>query len=173
MTKVGGVGVLATLLAGVLSACNSAQPAKPAVDTGKIADAVKADANQLATDFNSHDAAKAVSHDAPDIVAMFHGQLNGVGPAADLASTTQLFKDNPTAKFTLTNETVDVAASGDLAVVRSSYAYEFTDPKTKKLATETGNFILGYKPQPDGSWKIAWSIGADTPQAPAAAPVKS
>jgi ketosteroid isomerase-like protein len=173
MTKVRLAAVMAALLAGSLSACNSAGPAKPAVDTSKIADAVKADANQLATDFNSHDAAKAVSHDAPDVVVMFHGTPNGVGPAADLAATTQLFKDNPDAKFTLTNETVDVAASGDLAVVRSTYTYEFTDPKTKKPATETGNFIMGYRPQPDGSWKIAWSIGADTPQSPAAPPAKS
>jgi hypothetical protein len=46
----------------------------------------------------------------------------------------------------------------------------FTDPKTKKDATETGNYIAVYKPQTDGSWKLAWSVGADTPApAPAAA----
>jgi ketosteroid isomerase-like protein len=168
MTKVYAAGAALALTAGLLGACSGAQPAKPAVDVGKITEAVKADANQMIADFNAHDAAKAVSHDDPGIVGMFHGFPNTVGPDADLTNTKQLFADNPNAKITLANESVDVAASGDMAVFHSTYTYDYTDPKTKKPGSESGNFLIGYKPQPDGSWKIAWNIGADTP--PAAAP---
>src|SRR6478672_5055827 len=64
------------LLAGTLTACAKPEPAKPAVDTAKVAEDVKADLHQLVADFNAHDAAKAVGHDAPDYVGMFHGQPN-------------------------------------------------------------------------------------------------
>jgi ketosteroid isomerase-like protein len=160
------LAAMAALLIGSVGGCNKSEPAKPAADTGKIADAVKADMNQLVADFNAHDVAKAVSHDAPDVVAMFHGTPNTVGPTADTAATKQLFTASPDAKMALADMTVDVPASGDMAVVRATYTYTFTDPKTKKAVTESGNWLAGYKPQPDGSWKLAWTIGADAPAAP-------
>jgi ketosteroid isomerase-like protein len=165
------VVALAALVVGSVGGCNKAEPTRPAADTGKVADAVKADWNQLVADLNAHDATKAVGHDAPDVVNMFHGQANLVGPTADLASTKQLFAANP--KITIANVTVDVPASGDMAVVRSTYTYEFTDPKTKRTVSEAGNWLAGYRPQPDGSWKLAWTIGADTPPIPAPAGGKS
>jgi ketosteroid isomerase-like protein len=161
----------AMALVAALGGCGKSESAKPAADTGKIADAVKADWNQLVADLNAHDATKAVSHDGPDVVNMFHGQGNLVGPTADLASTKELFASNP--KITIANVTVDVPASGDMAVVRSTYTYEFTDPKTKKTVSEAGNWLAGYKPQPDGSWKLAWTIGADTPPTPVPAGAKT
>jgi ketosteroid isomerase-like protein len=63
-----------------------------------------------------------------------------------------------------------VAASGDLAVYRSTYTYIFTKPGTQEATTETGNFLLGYKKQADGKLKLAWTMLSDTPAAaPAAA----
>lgn len=158
----------AAALAALLGACSVNTAAKPAVDTAKISDAIKADQAQGAADFNAHDAAKSASHDAADIVAMFHGTPNSNGQAADQAATQQLFGANPNAHFTLADESVDVAASGDIAVYHSTYTFTFTDPKTKKPATEKGNWLAGYKPQADGSWKMEWAIGADTGPAPAA-----
>jgi len=165
-TQVTGVAI-GVLAAASLAACN-APPAKPAVDTGKIADAVKADEAQLVADFNAHDAAKVVSHDAPDVFQMGHGTPNVVGPAADLAANKTLLAD-PAQNFAVSGATVDVAASGDMAVYRSSYVYNFTDPKTKKPATESGNYLSGYKLQPDGSWKMEWSDISDTPASTPAA----
>src|SRR5579859_707770 len=121
------------VLAAVLSSCNG--PATTA-DTGKIADAVKADMNQLVADFDAHDAAKAAGHDGPDVVNMFHGQPNVVGPAADLANTKQLFATYADVRITLANITVDVPASGDLAVLHATYTYTYTDPKTKAPVAE-------------------------------------
>ncbi len=159
---------VAVALAGSLAACNKPEAAKPAADVGKIADTVKADAQQLVTDFNAHDAVKAVSHDADTILIMFHGAPNATGKDADLATTKKQVAD-PLAKLAISDELVDVAASGDLAVYRATYAFTYTDPKTGKPTTENGNWLVGYKPQADGSWKIVWDVVSDTGAAPAAA----
>ncbi len=134
------------------------------VDTAAVAEAVKADAAGLVAAFNARDAAKAVSYDAPDYVSMMHGAPNVVGPAADLVATKAQVAD-PNVKLVVSNESVDVAASGDLAVYRATYAYTFTDPKTKAPSTETGNWVLVFKTQPDGSRKISLGVISDTPPA--------
>lgn len=156
----------ATAALGLLAAC-STQPPAEAVDTSKIADAVKADVAALVTAFNAHDADKAVSFDAPDFVGMMHGMPNVVGPAADLAVTKQQTAD-PAAKIEVSDEDVSVAAAGDRAMFQSTYAYTFTDPTTKKPKTEHGNWLVGFRKQTDGSLKIKWSVVSDTGPAPAA-----
>ena len=122
----------------------------------------------LVAELNARDAVKTVAHNAPGSVVMFHGAPN-IGPDADLVLTKQMVTD-PALQMALSNETVDVAASGDMAVFRASYTTTATDPKTNKPMTETGNWLAGYKQQSDGSWKIVWSIGADTPPAAPATP---
>ena len=177
MTRLHPTGAaLGLAMAAALAACTPAAPAKPPADTGKVADAVKADVAQLVVDLNAHDAAKAGSHDAPDVVVMFHGAPNIVGAAADLANF-KLFLVDPAFKVTKLDETVDVPASADMAVYRGTYSNDFTDSKTHKPVTSKVNFLAGYKAQADGSWKIEWyivsDIGAPPAAAPAAAPAKS
>ncbi len=159
---------LAALMAAAVSACNQTALVKPAADTAKVADAVKADVAQLVVDLNAHDSAKAAGHDAPDVVGIFHGAPNVVGPAADEASNKQAAGD-PNWHVTLVDQAVDVPASGDMAVYRSTYDNTFTDAKTKKPTTLRVNYLAGYKKQADGSWKIAWYVVSDTGPAPAAA----
>lgn len=144
-----------------------AQPAAEPVDTAKIEQALKADVATLVAAFNAHDAVKAVSFDAPDFVGMFHGMPNVVGPEADLALTKQQVAD-PASKVSFTDENVSVAAAGDRALWRATYAYTFTDPATKKPATEHGNWLMGFWKQADGAWKLKWSVVSDTGPAPAA-----
>lgn len=158
----------AALAFGMLAAC-AAQPDTAPVDTAKIADAVKANTAGLIAAFNAHDAEKAVSYDAPDYVGMFHGSPNVVGPEADLALTKQQVAD-PASKVTVSAEDVSVAAAGDRALWRATYAYTFTDPKTKQPTTENGNWLIGWRKQEDGSWKEAWGVVSDTGAAPAASP---
>ena len=154
--------------AALLTACG-AHPGAEAADTGKIADAVKANAAAMVTAFNTHDADKAVSFDAPDYVGMMHGMPNVVGPAADLALTKQQIAD-PAAKLEVSDEDVSVAAAGDRAMFQSTYAYTYTDPATKKPRTEHGNWLAGFRKQADGSYKIKWSVVSDTGSAVVAAP---
>jgi len=158
------------LILASLAACDTIASNTVATDTAKIEAAVKADIHQLVIDYNAHDAAKAAARDAPDYISMFHGVPNAIGPAADRANMEKQMTD-PATRFELMDEVVDVAASGDLAVYRATYRFHFTNPETRTVATETGNWIAGYKTQPDGSLKLAWSIGADTGPVVTAAPV--
>ena len=154
---------LSILAAFSLAAC--AKPAAP-VDTAKIATAIKADWAKVTAAYNAGDADATVASDAPDIVNMIHGQANYSGVDTDLKASQRLFAaGRPKEEFS--NETVDVAASGDMAVYRATYAWSYTDPNTGKPVSETGNEVAGYKKQADGSWKIAWTITADTPPATA------
>jgi len=161
--------VPAAIAIALLSACGAQQPAAPAVDTAKIAEAVKGQTAELIAAFNAHDAEKAVSFDAPDDIGMFHGIPNVVGPEADLALTKQQVAD-AAAKVTVSGEDVSVAAAGDRALWRATYAYTFTDPKTKQPTTENGNWLIGWRKQEDGSWKAAWGVVSDTSPATPAAP---
>jgi ketosteroid isomerase-like protein len=161
---------MCVLMAASLGACNQAEPAKPAVDTGKIADAIKADATQRIADVNAHDAAKLVAHDAADAVSMRHGRPNSVGTDAIEAAFKQTLADEPDLHVVLSDPTVEVAASGDLAVFRSTTTGTYTDLKTKQPVTTTSNSLLGYKLQPDGSWKIEWSVLSDVGPPASAAP---
>ena len=153
---------------GLLAACG-AQPDATPVDTAKIAETVRANAAAVIAAFNAHDAEKAVSYDAPDYIGMFHGTPNVVGPEADLALTKQQVAD-PAAKVTVSAEDVSVAAAGDRALWRATYAYTYTDPKTKQPTTENGNWLIGWRMQEDGSWKEAWGVVSDTGAAPATSP---
>ena len=134
----------------------------PAADTAKVTTEVKTTMAALISAFNARDAEKAVSFDAPDYVGMFHGTDNVVGPAQDLALTKLQISD-PATKVTVSDEKVDVAGAGDMAVWTATYAYDFTDPKTKQPTTEHGNWLIVFKKQPDGVMKEAYGVVSDTP----------
>jgi ketosteroid isomerase-like protein len=159
-THLGGAAI-AVLMAASLGACQKPEPAKPAVDTSKIADAVKADAAQRVADVNAHDPAKYASHFASDAVAMRSDRANAAGPAAIQADFAKTIAATPDLHVVLSDPTVDVAASGDLAVFKATSVATMTDPITHKSVTITRNSIAEYKPQADGSWKIVWSVLSD------------
>ena len=163
---------IAALMAASLGACQKAEPAKPAVDTAKIADAVKADAAQRVADVNAHDPAKYASHFAADGVAMRSGRANAVGAAAIQADFARTMAATPDLHVVLSDPAVEVAASGDLAVFHATSVATTTDPKTHKSVTATRNTVAIYKPQADGSWKIEWSVLSDVGPADTAAPAK-
>jgi ketosteroid isomerase-like protein len=131
-------------------------------DTASIAAAIKGDEATLVQYFNACDMMKGVSYDAPNFVGMFHGAPNTVGAASDMAEAKKGCQDK-TQHVVVANETVDVAASGEMAVYRSTYVFTGTDAKTKKPMTEKGNYLTGWRKQPDGSWRVEWSIVSNTP----------
>ena len=156
---------VAAALAALVAASTLAGCAKPNPTTTLTADGVKADVHSLVAAFNAHDAAKTVSHDAPDFVGMFHGMANNQGPAADL-SITKLQVADPKAHIDLSNERVDVSKSGDMAVYRATYAATSTDPKANRAVVEHGNLLIGYRVGADGTPKVAWDSFSDTPATP-------
>jgi uncharacterized protein (TIGR02246 family) len=166
------VAAAATLAATALAGCNKAEPAKPAADTAKIADAIKADVAARLAAVNAHDAAKLASHAAADCVSIGYGRANAVGPAAIQAGFQQTIAREPDLKVTVSDQTVDVAASGDMAVVRMTTVGTYTDPSTKKPVSTTNNSLYGYKLQPDGSWKTEWTVLSPTSPVPPPPPAK-
>lgn len=136
-------------------------------DTAKIAESIKADVAKAVAGFNAKDVAAATAIDADDYVSMFHGIPNAVGKAEDVKLTQSQVGGSET-KLEVANQSVDVAASGDMAVVRMTYTFTYDDPATHKPATEAGNWLLGFRKQADGSMKANWGVVSDTgkPAAP-------
>ena len=135
----------------------AATPANAVPDArAQVADTIRHDVAQLIAGINAHDPARATSFDAPDIVSMESGRPPSIGAAADRQGLTMGFQHVPSWHIRLIDETVDVAASGDLAVYRGTYWQDSTDhnvPMTQKV-----NFIAGFRKQPDGAWQITWSV---------------
>jgi ketosteroid isomerase-like protein len=61
-----------------------------------------------------------------------------------------------------------IEVSGDLAFARGHYADRYTDPKANQVRSEAGTFLMIYKKQDDGSWKIIEDFSAPytSPQPP-------
>jgi ketosteroid isomerase-like protein len=135
----------------------AATPAMAVPDrTAQVADTIRRDVAQLIAGINAHDPARATSFDAPDIVSMESGRTPSIGAAADRQGLTMAFQYSPSWHVRLIDETVDVAASGDMAVYRGTYwqdSVAHNVPMTQKV-----NFIAGFREQPDGAWQITWSV---------------
>ena len=131
-------------------------------DTAAIADTVRANIAATVAGFNAHDPRRIIANDAPEWVSMIHGTPNATGLQQDLIQARQEAAV-PAARLVIGDITVDVAAAGDLATSRTSYAYTHTDAKTGFSYIERGNWVQEWKRQADGSWKAAWQIFADAP----------
>jgi uncharacterized protein (TIGR02246 family) len=66
----------------------------------------------------------------------------------------------PNMQFSFSGVTVDVARSGDLAEDRGSFQVATADKKGKPV-TQSGQYVLVWKKQADGSWKIAADTSAN------------
>lgn len=151
-------GFLAATSLLMLTACGGAG----AADTTKITSAVKANAEAVVAAYNAHDAAKAASYDAPDYLGLFHGAAPVAGLAADEAEM-KLQMEDPAVNWTVSDGSVTVAQAGDMAVYQAAYVFAYTDPGTRKPATERGNWVAIFKKQDDGTMKLWRSLGIDIP----------
>ena len=66
----------------------------------------------------------------------------------------------PGVKMTFKSTSVDVSRSGDLAMERGTFQVETTD-KDGKPSTETGQAVIVWRKQADGSWKVMADTNAD------------
>lgn len=157
----GGACVAAMIMAG----CSNPPPSgpasaapEPAKVVAEVKDAIKTQVDAYA----ARDAGKAARIAAPDLVTMFHGEANVVGLEPNMVVMKAQMSD-PALKLEVSDETVEVAASGDLAVYHAIYRFTFTNPATKQPATEVGNWVAVFKRQADGAMKMSRDIIADTP----------
>jgi uncharacterized protein (TIGR02246 family) len=151
VTRIGSLVVMA-----ILGACAQPQPPAPqpveppdtrAADEAAIRAAVK----EWTAAAAAKDAEKFASFYAEDANLMFANAPDVKGATAIREAAGGMMKD---ANFALSFETtaVQVARSGDLAYELGTYSMTTTNPKTKKPATEKGNYVVVWTKQP-GKWK--------------------
>ena len=161
MTRVLRVPIAATIaFAACLAAC-SQQPAQPAAqpDT-RAADeaAIRANDADFAKDAAAKDADRCASLYMDDAVIFSPGVPAVVGKN-NIHKFFEQMVAGPRLQFAFSNVTVDVARSGDLAEDRGTVQVTTTDKKGKPV-TQTSEYVLVWKKQPDGSWKVAADTSA-------------
>jgi ketosteroid isomerase-like protein len=152
MLKPNCLAAVSVFLAG--SAANAAQP--PVADQAAVAAQIKSDVAVMIAGINSKDIDKATRFDAPDLVSMESGRTPSVGANADRDGLSMAFKYSPSWRLTVLNETVDVAASADMAVYRSTYREDSL--RDGVPFTHDGDYLAGFKRDPDGMWRVHWSV---------------
>ena len=150
------------MLMSSLAACAPKAPDASAA-TKATAD-VKAAVAQLVDGYNTRNVTEAVGINAPDHVGMGHGFANVVGPDAELASVKAQLAD-PAMVLAFTDPVIEASTSGDLVVYRATYHVTYTDPNTRRPATEIGNWVAVFKRQPDGTMKLSSEVMSDLPKA--------
>jgi uncharacterized protein (TIGR02246 family) len=121
-------------------------------------DAVNRTAQEILAALLAKDSAKVNSYYAPDAVIATAGR-----PAAkDGRAVSKAIRDDiadTNFKMSLSNETTEVAGSGDLAYRRGSFKITFTNPQTKQAENADGTYLTVFRKQADGSWKVVEDFG--------------
>jgi ketosteroid isomerase-like protein len=143
--------IAAALSCGPAGASPAARPSQSAI-AGKI----KADVAEIVAGINAKDIDQATRFDAPDLVSMENGREPSVGAKADRDGLSMAFKYAPSWHLSLVDETVDVARAGDMATYRGTYAEDSL--RDGVPYTHKGNYIAGFRRDPDGMWRMHWSV---------------
>jgi uncharacterized protein (TIGR02246 family) len=126
--------------------------------------AIRAQQTQLNQDYASKDPEKVAAHYADDAVLAIPGAPVIKGKPAIHQAIKQMETD-PALKVTWHPERIEVADSGDLAVVEGSYHLTMTDPSTKDVISDHGTYLTTYRLGSDGNWKIAADMSTSEPPA--------
>jgi len=154
--------------AALVTAACAQQPPAPPPDT-RAADeaAIRAAVKDWSASAQAKDAAKFASFYTDDAVLLLEDAPDMKGKAALREGIAGMMQD-PNFALSFEATGVEVARSGDLAYEEGTYSLTMSDPKTKKPATETGAYVVIWKKQADGSWKVHRDVPvSDPPAAPA------
>ena len=146
-----------------------APPPAPPPDT-RAADeaAIRKSVQDWVAAAKAKDAEKFASFYASDATLMFVGVPDVRSSAAIRENVLAMMKD-PAFALSFATDGVTVARSGDLAYETGTYELTTTGPN-KKPATENGHYVVVWRKQPDGAWKVAIDAPiSDSPAAPAPA----
>lgn len=163
--------VAALLALNFLAAC-STQPQKPVEppDT-RAADEAAIRANVVAWSQASQgkDVNKALSFYADDAIQMpDRGAL--IRGKENMRKGWEQMLATPGPGLTFATTGVEVARSGDIAYEYGTYDYATKDAKGR-VHDEKGKYLVAWKKQADGSWKVAVDIDNPDAARPAPAPV--
>ena len=166
LNVLGRAASLAAALA--LAACT--QPAPTAPPDTRAADeaALRAVIKDWSAAAQAKDAAKFVSVYAEDAVVMLEDAPDMRGAAAIREGIPAMMQD-PNFSLSFAAETVVVARSGDLAYETGHYTMSMSGPDGKP-APENGHYVVVWRKQADGAWKVAVDTPVSDPPAGAAAP---
>ena len=151
-----------------LSGCGArAHDEEPMANTKAVADELRANEAKWNGLYAAKDAAGLSAIYAPDAALANPGAPLVVGTEA-VGKAVAGFVADPLLKVSFASDRVQVAASGDLAYTRGHFTMESSDPETKKLRKDSGNYLTVWQKQADGSWKAVEDF--ITPGPAAAAP---
>ena len=142
----------ATIAVGLFLASGPAS----ATSQSAIPSTIKADVAEIIAGINSKDIDKATKFDAPDLISMESGREPSVGTKADREGLSMAFKYSPSWHLTLIAESVDAARAGDMAIYRGTYAED--SMRDGVPYTHKGNYVAGFRRDPDGMWRVHWSV---------------
>lgn len=167
MNALGRAGFLVGVLA--LAGC-AQQPAPQASAPPDTRAADEAALRTLIKDWSASaqakDVAKFVSFYADDAVLMLEDAPDIKGIAALREGIAGMMQD-PAFALSFEPDNVVAARSGDLAYETGTYSMTMTG-SDKKPATEKGHYVVVWRKQADGAWKVALDAPvSDPPEAPA------
>ena len=165
------IGFLAATVAIVACAPQTA-PAPSAPPDTRAAD--EATLRTLIRDWSASaqakDAAKFVSVYADDAVVMLANEPDINGLPAIREGIPAMMQD-PAFALSFEPDNVLVARSGDLAYETGTYAMTMTGPD-KKPAAEKGHYVVVWRKQADGTWKVVIDAPISDPPDASAAPAR-
>ena len=147
-----GTSVIAVVLS--CTAAHGSANHQPSRST--IASQIKADVAEIVAGINAKNIDKATKFDAPDLISMESMRAPSFGAKADREGLSMAFKYAPSWHLTLIDETVEVAKAEDIAIYRGTYAEE--SMRDGVPYTHKGNYIAEFRRDPDGIWRVHWSI---------------
>ena len=157
---------IATLIGGTAIALMATACNQPADTHDADVKALKDNEAQWSQAWAAKDPDKIASYYADDAVVMVPGSPATSGKAAIRDSLKQMLSD-PAVSLNFQASRVDVAKSGDLAYTQGAYTLTVTDPQTKQVIHDHGNYVTAYRKQADGTWKAVSDIATSEVPPPA------
>jgi ketosteroid isomerase-like protein len=140
--------------------CTQAPPPAPPDTRAADEQAIRSSEVTWVKEFAAKDVDKVVAHYADDASTMGTNAPLATGTAAIRSGVKDGFAD-PKFMLDFHATKVEVSKGGDLAYTQGTFTFTGTNPKTKKVMNEKGNYVEVYKKQPDGSWKVVEDISSD------------
>jgi ketosteroid isomerase-like protein len=140
----------------VLSCTTARASTHDRLSQSAIASQIKRDVAEIVAGINAKDIDKATKFDAPDLISMESMREPSFGAKADHDGLAMAFKYAPSWHLSLIDESVDIAKAGDMAIYRGTYAED--SMRDGVPYTHKGNYVAGFRSDPDGMWRIHWSV---------------
>ncbi len=125
--------------------------------------AIRASIEEWSASAQAKDAAKFASFYTEDGILMLERMPNLRGPAAIEEAHAGMMQD-PNFGLSFDPDHVEVARSGDLAYETGAYTMTMSDPEGNP-ATQGGHYVVVWKKDATGSWKVAVDVPVSDPPA--------